>query len=93
MNVEYEPAVAEFCSDFCIRQIARYLQYAFKTAVSDFELVVAPALGYHRIPPHSADNQAVADDPYFDVARLDARKIELDPPAVRAAVNIHGRLP
>ena len=54
-----KPAVHGLKTNLGFRQIARNIQYALKSAVGNFQLMITPALCNHRIAPHAAHNHLV----------------------------------
>src|SRR5215216_4533841 len=92
IHVQYEPALHVFAAYFGLREVARYLQHALETTVCNFQLIITPPFGHHRIAADPAHDQFVVG--YYDlhVFGLDARQVELDLPAFGAAVYVNRRL-
>src|SRR5437762_13106736 len=62
--------------------------HLFKSAISNLELIVRDALATSAVAARPADAQQVAVDDHVNVERLDAGQIDLDDPAVLAAIHI-----
>src|SRR5438093_12168478 len=93
IQMQYQPAIFTFGLNLRPRQIAGDLQDPLEAAVGYFELMIAPPLGDHGVPPDSAHYQLVLRDQHLNILQFDAGKIELDLPSFRAPVNVHRRLP
>src|SRR5438045_6679525 len=76
--MQYQPAIFTFGLNLRPRQIAGDLQDPLEAAVGYFELMIAPPLGDHGVPPDSAHYQLVLRDQHLYILQFDAGKIELE---------------
>src|SRR5215471_2073328 len=72
---------------------AREPNHLFETAVSNLELVVRNAFAASGVAARSADAQQIAVDNNFDVGGFHSGEIDLNDPAISAAVDVCGRAP
>src|SRR5436190_7847454 len=67
--------------------------HLFKTAVSNFQLIVRDAFAAGTVTPRAADAQQIAIDNHVNVCRFDACQIDFHDPTFWRAIDISRRTP